>query len=312
MHFTRCLSHIVTTLLYAIQISNACTICTNESPEPIMYSPAPWTLKGTIYSFFLLPGVGIPLFGDLPVKAFPPLERQYPEAMAGTYKGFLGMIQVIRYTESPVGPYDELLIVPGFFTYPGPDGSNITNVRVSRIYVSQKYTAWNGRENWNIPKHIARFDWTTDAGGGESVKIYPFDTSGDSSESGPSEKPFFQMSFSPLLHGIVQIPFSTHLYGLLGVNVTLVQPPVPQGQDVYGAMVGTQTAKSVVPGQSSDKTTAGTINLSQAGGDGEETGFNAVGDEYYPNFWPGLLSTNVGLRMEDATITFSEPVVWSV
>lgn len=311
MRLTPYLSHIVT-ILCALHTIDACTVCTNESPEPITYSPAPWTLKGTIYSFFLLPGVGIPLFGGLPAKAFPPLERQYPEAIAGDYKGILGMIQVIRYTESPVGPYDELLIVPGFFGYPGSDGSDITNVRVSRIYVSQKYTAWNGRVNWNIPKHLARFDWTSDVNGGESVKIYPFDTSGDPYESGPSAKPFFQMSFSPLLNGILQIPFSTDLYGILGINLTLVQPPVPQGQDVFGAIAGTSTSKSVVPGQSSDRTTFGTINLSQAGGDGEETGTNAVGDEYFPNFWPGLLSTNVGLRMEDATITFSEPVVWSV
>jgi hypothetical protein len=41
--------------------------------------------------------------------------------------------------------------VPGFFAYNRtfPDGTTQEkqNVRVSRIYVSQKYTAWNGRKS---------------------------------------------------------------------------------------------------------------------------------------------------------------------
>lgn len=292
--------------------THVCNNCTNESPEPIVRVPGPWELHGTIYSFFLLPALGISLDGQLPKKAFPPLERENPSAIAGDFQGLLGMIQIIRYTDSPVGPYDEFLLIPGFFGYNGPDGSQESNVRVSRIYVSQKYTARNGRLNWNIPKHLARFDWTTDAdGSGESVKIYPFDTSGDPAEAGPaSNKPWFQMKFSPLLDGILQIPFTTDLYGLAGVNLTLAQPPVPQGQDVFGALAGTETWKATVPGQYSEKTSVGTFDISQEGGDGEETGYNAVGDEYYPNFLPGLLSTNAGFRMEEARITFSAPTVW--
>lgn len=55
-----------------------------------------------------------------------------------------------------------------------------------------------------------------------------------------------------------------------------------------------------------DKAVLGTINMDQTGGDGEATGFNAVGDEFERNFWPGLLRNNIGVRMQDATITFSE------
>ena len=100
----------LTALLLAIRPTYACTVCTNESPEPITSELPPWTLKGTIYSFFLLPGLGIPLDSKLPRKAFPPFERQYPASIAGDYQGTLGMIQVIRYTESPVCPYDEFLM----------------------------------------------------------------------------------------------------------------------------------------------------------------------------------------------------------
>jgi hypothetical protein len=67
------------------------------------------------------------------------------------------MVQVIRYTESPVGPYDEMLIVPGYFECDSKDvdkqGKRIKkqHVRVSRIYVDSKFTCWNGRKStWII------------------------------------------------------------------------------------------------------------------------------------------------------------------
>lgn len=59
------------------------------------------------------------------------------------------MIQIIRYRESPVGPYDELAILPGTFEWSreGPDGQRTTsrNLKISRMYVSQKHTCYNGR-----------------------------------------------------------------------------------------------------------------------------------------------------------------------
>lgn len=63
------------------------------------------------------------------------------------------MVQIIRYTSSPVGPYDELLVVPGYFEYErdredGKGGVRVEkkkNARITRIYVSQKETCWNGR-----------------------------------------------------------------------------------------------------------------------------------------------------------------------
>lgn len=60
------------------------------------------------------------------------------------------MIQIIRYTESPVGPYDELILSPGFHEYTVEEnGKRIKkkNARITRIYVSQKYTCWNGRKS---------------------------------------------------------------------------------------------------------------------------------------------------------------------
>lgn len=334
--------------------ANACTNCTNESTEPLTLDPAPWAVKGDVYSIFLLPILGIPLGNKLPTKAVPPLERQDPKATQGDYIGLLGTIQIIRYKDTPVGPYDELLISPGYFEYE-KDGKREQNLRISRIYVSNKYAVYSGRiskfcpdqsylhamlmfrlcPDWNLPKHVARFEWTSNLDGSEHVKVYPYDTTGDETESEPSEKPWFQATFSPLLPenllgnllgalplnlpaGVKdgldlnpRIPFSTDLYKLVGINATQVQPPIPARNDALGALAsGGSLWKSSIPGQFSTQTSVGTFDLDQSGGDGEQEGVNAVGDEYYPNFWPGLLRTTVGLRQIDTDITFSAPQIF--
>lgn len=90
------------------------------------------------------------------------------------------MLQLFRYTETPVGQYDELAVLPGAFDTPvgekGRGGKMKQNSRITGIWVSQKDTCWNGefahfggrwsefqniayhahysagRKNWNIPK----------------------------------------------------------------------------------------------------------------------------------------------------------------
>ncbi|KAI1815457.1 hypothetical protein GGS20DRAFT_330314 [Poronia punctata] len=277
----------------------------NNSTDPIEPAPAPWTLRGTVYGITLLPASP-----KLPVKAYAPLERT-SNFTEGEYVGILGMIQIVRYTESPVGPYDELLIIPGYFKYDREGHKTQKRVRVSRIYVSQKYTAWNGRTNWNIPKHLARFDWSEDKFGTTTLKLYPHDTTGDATEASPAKKPWFQMKFSDAVTGIVNIPFSAELYNLVGINATLVQPPLPQGEGVHGELPGTNHWAATVPGQASSHTTLGLFDLHQGEGDKlEGKDVNAVGDEFFPNFWPGLPRYNIGLRLADAKITFSDPEIW--
>ncbi|KAH7311295.1 hypothetical protein B0I35DRAFT_356947 [Stachybotrys elegans] len=274
----------------------------NDSTAPIVLAPPPWTLKGTVYS-----ATFVPLSKKLPTKAYSPLERGSAVQTEGEFLGGIGMVQIIRYTESPVGPYDELLLLPGFFKYDGPTGER-TNVRITRIYVSQKYTCWNGRTNWNIPKHLARFDWT-EKNGATTVKIYPHDTTGDPLESKPAEKPWFKATFTlDLLGGL---PFTTDLYDILGVNTTLAQPPLPHAESKYHELAGTNHWAATVPGQATNKASIGIFDLDQGEGDvveGQTT--NVVGDEHYPNFWPGLLRFHPGMKLEDATITFSEPEIW--
>lgn len=88
---------------------------------------------------------------SLPEHAYSPLEARSEFANTSSSRpvGGLGMVQILRYNDSPVGPYDEMLVVPGSFDWSrtGSDGRPEVgrNPRISRIYVSQKHTCYNGR-----------------------------------------------------------------------------------------------------------------------------------------------------------------------
>jgi Acetoacetate decarboxylase (ADC) len=86
-------------------------------------APAPWTLKARGYIVVLR------------------AERGYRYAM------------FVDYADSPVGPYHELLFIPGSFRYGERHGFTIT-----KIYVSSEASIVNGRRNWGIPKELATFD----------------------------------------------------------------------------------------------------------------------------------------------------------
>ncbi len=94
---------------------------------------------------------------NLPAKAYHPLEyhSSFSSREFGIPKGGVSLIQLIRYHETPVGPYDELILCPGSFEYPfeTADGKKTTKraLRITRIYVSQKHTCWNGRKRKQPP-----------------------------------------------------------------------------------------------------------------------------------------------------------------
>ena len=127
---------------------------TTERSLPL--APPPWTCKATVYilSHYHSASTTLPL--DI---AFDPLELHAPsfssEKETGKYVGGLGFTQIIRYSETPVGTYDELLISPGFFSHVGSDGKKREDARITGIWVSQETTLMNGRKNWNIPKYAS-------------------------------------------------------------------------------------------------------------------------------------------------------------
>jgi hypothetical protein len=122
-------------------VAHVCNNCTNASTEPYTLAPAPWELKASVA--YVVPMIG--LTPGVPQKAFAPLERNSSYATSGQLLAGTGLMMIIRYTDSPVGPYDEFIILPGL--YNNPEDGLVPRFRISRIYVSQKYTAWNGRNS---------------------------------------------------------------------------------------------------------------------------------------------------------------------
>lgn len=123
-----------------------------ESP-PISTVPGPWVLKGTVYMFFMYHTSKDVLKLE---KSFlySPLEAESAFA-EGTLLGGLSGVMIIRYTDSPVGAYDELIMIPGKYEYQRPtkgkNGESISvtrqNIRIPRIYVSTAESCFNGRKS---------------------------------------------------------------------------------------------------------------------------------------------------------------------
>ena len=115
-----------------------------DQTTPFIVAPPPWSCKCTAYVLPFFYSASSGLQAD---QAYAPLEAASPtfssESAAGAYRGGLCMLQIIRYTETPVGPYDEMALLPGDFAMPK---ANQSNMRITRIYVSQKDTCYNGKQ----------------------------------------------------------------------------------------------------------------------------------------------------------------------
>ena len=112
-------------------------------------APAPWSLTGTGYIVLMkLP----PAVLDDP--------RHTPAALRGKRRGGMAAVMLVDYESSAVGPYRELLYIPGKFAFGDKALQSIT-----RIYVSSMESVVNGRINWGIPKDQCDFDFQYGADG---------------------------------------------------------------------------------------------------------------------------------------------------
>ncbi|KAJ0423277.1 hypothetical protein BJY00DRAFT_310407 [Aspergillus carlsbadensis] len=147
----------------------------SSPPEGIPIAPPPWTLRSKSWTFLYTdvdktespaqnPNNRPEILQDiLPPGAYHPFETIHPEALqklpsgkSQFREGWLKAVMIVRYEETDVGPYDELILIPGRAVNPH---SGKAELRISTIYVSTDASVWNGRRNWNIPKHRAVFDF---------------------------------------------------------------------------------------------------------------------------------------------------------
>jgi len=218
-----------------------------------------------------------------------------------------GMVMLVQYTETPVGPYDELIYIAGKFSLPDEDGkTKIAGNRITRIYVSTKESTANGRRNWNIPKEVADFKYTHKPDGSWDLAVSVTSTS-----SSESTKPFFHISTHPIpILGSLRIPIS---YGILGSFMRILQPPVPKGPpgsppEVVGSDTNadgsTKEAKwaSLVP-MTKGKMYLATYRpqISLAGQEEGEKGRMVIADGVH---FPAVVPWSVAICVEDGDIDF--------
>jgi hypothetical protein len=75
-----------------------------------------------------------------------------PKHLKGKFRGGLGYVMLVDYEKSPVGPYHELLIIPGKFR-------KTKKQSITKIYVDSEASTQNGRNNWGIPKENLPISW---------------------------------------------------------------------------------------------------------------------------------------------------------
>ncbi len=81
-------------------------------------------------------------------------------------KGGIGAVMIVDYKKTDVGPYQELLIIPGKFSY-----NKKKKGTISKIFVSTQDSVVNGIENWAIPKEKADFSFIKESGGLNKIVV---------------------------------------------------------------------------------------------------------------------------------------------
>ena len=210
---------------------------------------APWSLTGQTYCF--VHGTRDPS-ADL-------AHNEDPEPARRPLMGGLGGILLFRYATSPVGPYDELIIVPGAYGYQQPRGgasifSNFESISqwalrhlargipacratshhqlsersfsISQIYVSTEASTKNGRMNWSIPKKKAVFQWEHSPKTGIAHVTVSLPT-----DSGRNHLPADKQTSQPFLTASIE-PLTPHIWMprpvVPSIFRRIMQPALPE------------------------------------------------------------------------------------
>lgn len=151
--------------------------------------------------------------------------------------------------------------------------------------------------DWNIPKHLARFEWEEKPDKSITVRVYPHDTTGDETEATASSTPFFQATMKPVSY-TPSFPFSTAWLNMVGVSSRAVHPPLPKGRGSQGELPGTDRWRIYTPIMSGKTSSLITIDIAQW-----SENENAVGE--HKNFWPEMGRWHIGVKMANATMVIN-------
>jgi len=277
-----------------MMICSSCRKAFLAGPPP----PAPWTLPNTEAWLFVVSFSG-KSNQELPPGHFAPLEEAEWSKCCGpeVARGGPANMMLIRYTDTPVGPYDELLIAPG--TFSNPNGT--VDSRVTRIYVSSQDSIANGRKNWNIAKHLGKFTFTPSPSNPRATEARVY---AQTSPTTFSDTPFFAVLLTsiPL---IPKLPFNTAY--LPEAFKLSTQPPLPSSPNAEeDGEVGTATWKTFSTFIQAYMRPVFVKGLLEAGAAGGTTRF-ADGVNF-----PDVMPFSIALHLEKATLEVSAPSEFSV
>ena len=157
---------------------------TGAAPVPAVERvPAPWALTGEGWVVFI----------RLSATAAARPGFQRPE-LRDHWRGGIGALTFMRYRTSGVGPYDEVLFIPGMAQVGGKWAFSIC-----QIFVTTAESVVNGRANWGIPKDHA------------DMRITHAATGEDTLEAGPDGNPFVRVVARP---GGPYLPVNTAAFRL--------------------------------------------------------------------------------------------------
>jgi hypothetical protein len=148
-----------------------------------------------------------------------------------------------------------------------------------------------------------------------AIAVYPYDIDSSPSESTPSSTPIFSAIFKPISY-LPSFPISTGVAKYVGMDISIVQPPLPEGRGSVEELPGTERWCQSLPLEHSQKASLGWWDLKQ--GDTTEEDPLLKGDDDhgnedrkgYENFWPGFGRWRIGMKMEDATIESPKGQYW--
>ncbi len=122
------------------------------------YCGPPWSMKSRAFAFVMRTK-------SSPTN-IPPNPHGGRAKDEVNFAGGMGFVLLVRYTHSPIGPYNELAVVPGNVEY---KGKRYRHANI--LYVSTEESVQHGRGIWGLPKNLARFDWSVDPSGVETVAV---------------------------------------------------------------------------------------------------------------------------------------------
>ncbi|KAJ6260637.1 hypothetical protein Dda_4864 [Drechslerella dactyloides] len=218
----------------------------------IKHVPGPWECTGESWWFVCYP---LTAKQKLHEGAINPLDFHDG---ANNFVGGIGLIMIVRYSDTPVGPYDELLYAPGHFSTPHASSSRY---RITNIYVSSKETTYNGRRNWGIPKHLAVFNFDHSAATGNTRITVAHPES--------PESPFFAAVVADIpLVSRIPMPLSTSLFPM---NMEFHQPALKAVEGAKGrenGETGTSEWKTCHPWMGGRMRFVRCVEMKNGNGDG--------------------------------------------